>query len=156
MRHVIKLIHLQLVREISSTPRPQSRTARITRFTRVAHVSLVPHVSLVALVSERQVQGIRDLLRFICAQLLLRCQVSLVLNEELVDTTRDMLVDLAHPTLHVVGRFLVCHIEDSNDGVVCVPVSVEHVPRDLELKRVVRRCRNLVDVVAGCHRVHDV
>ena len=53
--------------EILSTPRRQSRTARIARFTRVAHVSLVshvsliPHVSLAALVSERQVQGIREL-----------------------------------------------------------------------------------------------
>ena len=79
----------------------QSHAARIARFTRVARVSLVPHVSVAALVSERQVQGIRELLRFICGELLLRCQVALVLNEELVDTVRDMLVDLAHPTLHV-------------------------------------------------------
>ena len=72
VRQVFKLIHLQLVREMLSTPRPQSRAARIARFTRVAHVSLVPQVSLVshasfvALVSESQVQGIRELLRFRC------------------------------------------------------------------------------------------
>ena len=45
-------------------------------------------------------------------------QVALVLNEELVDTDRDMLVDLALPTLHVVGRFLVCHIKDYDDDLV--------------------------------------
>ena len=76
----------------------------------MSHVLLVPHVSLVALVSERQVQGIRELLRFICGQLFLQRQVSLVLNEELVDTVRDMLVDLAHPIL--VERLLVRNIID--------------------------------------------
>ena len=50
-----------------------------------------------ALVSESQVQGIRELLRFIFGQLLLRRQVALVLNEELVDTVGDILVDLARP-----------------------------------------------------------
>ena len=138
-----------------STPRPQSRTARIARFTRVAHVSLAPHVSLVALVSERQVQGVHELLRFICGELILRCQVAPVLNEELVDTVEDMLVDLAHPILRVVGRFLVRDIIDCDD-VVCFLGSAEHVPRDLELKRVVQHCRNLVGLVAGCHRVNGV
>ena len=83
-----------------STPRPQSRSARIARFTRVAHVSLVSHVSLVPRVSERQVQGIRELLRLICGELLLRCHVALVRKEELVDTVRDMLVDLHGRVLH--------------------------------------------------------
>ena len=60
----------------------------------VSHTShIAPHASFVALVSESQVQGIRKLLRFICGQLLLRCQVALVLNEELVDTVGDILVD---------------------------------------------------------------
>ena len=77
----------QLVREISSTPRPQPSTARIARLTRVAHISLVPHVSLVAPVSELQV---RELLRFSCGQ------VALVLDEQLFETVGDMLVDLAN------------------------------------------------------------
>ena len=38
----------------------------------------------------------------------------------------------------------------------CVLASVEHVPRDLELKRVVQHCRGLVDVVANCHRGRGV
>ena len=63
-----------------------------------------------------------------------------------------MLVDLAHPTLHVVGRLVVCHIKDYNDDVVR-PASVEHAPRDLERNRVVQHCRNLVGLVAGCRRV---
>ena len=109
-----------------------------------------------ALVSESQVQGIRELLRFICGQLLLRCQVALVLDDKLVDTVRDMLVDVAHPTLHVVGRFFVCRIKDYADDVAGVSVLVEHVHLDLELKRVVQHCRNLVGLVAGCHRVHNV
>ena len=100
-----------------STPRPPSRTARIARFTRVArvslvcasHVSLEPHVSFVALVSELQVQGIRELVR----------QVALVLNEELVDTVRDVLVYLAHPILHVVDRFLARDITVCDDVVRC-------------------------------------
>ena len=69
-----------------------------------------------------------------------------------------MPVDLAHPTLHVVGRLLVCHIRDfdGGGGVVCVFASVEHVHLDLELKRVVQHYLNLVGLVAGCQRVHDV
>ena len=35
-------------------------------------------------------------------------------------------------------------------------LSVERVHQDLELKRVVQRCRNLVGLVAGSHLVHDV
>ena len=118
VRQDIKLIHLQLVREILSTLRPQSRTARIARFTRVAHVSFASHVSLVS-----HVFVSRELLCFICEQLLLRCQVALVLNEELVDTVRDMLVDLSRPILHVVERLLVRDIIDCDD-VVCVPVVI--------------------------------
>ena len=84
----------------------------------MSHVSLVlasfvSHVSFVALFSEIQVQGVRELLRFFCGQLLLRRQVALVHHEELVDTVRDMLVDLARPILHVVERFLSC------DDVMC-------------------------------------
>ena len=52
--------------------------------------------------SYRTYQRIRELLRFICGQLLLGRQAALVLNEKLVDTVGDMLVDLAHPSLHVV------------------------------------------------------
>ena len=114
----------------------------VSRVSLVSHTSLVPHVSLVALVSERQFQGIRELFRFICGQLLVRCQVALVLDEELVDTVGDMLVDLA---LHVGERFLVCDIVVMMSRVLA---SVEHVPRDLELKRVVQHCRGLVEVVA--------
>ena len=46
---------------------------------------------------------------------------------------------------------------DSGDDVVRSFLA-GHVPWDLELKRVVRRCRNLVDVigVTGCHRAHGV
>ena len=62
-----------------------------------------------------------------------------------------MLVDLA---LHVVERFLVRGAVDYD--VVSAPASAEHVLPDLELKRVVQRCRNLVDVVADCRRVQDV
>ena len=58
---------------------------------------------LLALVSELQVQEIREL------QLLLESQVALVVDEKLVETVGDMLVDLANPTLHVVGRFLLSH-----------------------------------------------
>ena len=72
----------------------------------------------------RTSQRIREPLGFICGQLLLRCQVTLVLNEDLVDTVGNMLVDLTHPSLHVVERFLVRDIADSID-VVCA-VSVEH------------------------------
>ena len=71
-----------------------------------------------ALVSELQVQGVRELLRFICGQILLRRQVTLVFTEELVDTVRDMLVDLARPIFHVAERFLVRDIIDCDD-VVC-------------------------------------
>ena len=60
-------------------------------------------------------QRIRELLRFI-----LRCQVTLVLNEDLVDTVGNMLVDL---TLHVVERLLVRDIVHYGD-VVCAPVSL--------------------------------
>ena len=52
-----------------------------------------------------------------------------------------------------------CRSRPSNPSrccVVCVLASVEHVHRDLELKRVVRHCRNLVDLIADCHRVRDV
>ena len=52
--------------------------------------------------SYRTFQRIRELLRFICGQLLLGRQAALVLDEKLVDTVGDMLVDLAHPSLHVV------------------------------------------------------
>ena len=51
--------------------------------------------------SYRTFQRIRVLLRFICGQLLLGRQAALVLNEKLVDTVGDMLVDLAHPSLHI-------------------------------------------------------
>ena len=73
-------------------------------------VSLVSHVSLV-------LQGlrIRELLRFICEQLLL-------------GLVRDFV--------------------DWGD-VVCAPVSVEHVRRDLELATAVQHCRDLVDFVGG-------
>ena len=45
--------------------------------------------------SYRTFQRIRELLRFTCGQLLLGCQVALVLDETLVDTVGDMLVVLA-------------------------------------------------------------
>ena len=77
----------------------------------------MPLVSLVALVSN---QRIHELLRFICGRLLLRCQVALVPNEKLVDTVGGMLVDVTHPNLHFVGRFLVRRIIDYDD-VLCVP-----------------------------------
>ena len=60
-------------------------------------VSLVSHASLVFRV------GIRDLLRFVCGQRLLGCQIAIVLNGNLVDTVGDMLVDLTHPNHHVAG-----------------------------------------------------
>ena len=61
-----------------------------------------------------------------------------------------------NPILHAVERFSVRDVIDYGD-VVCVLTPVEHVLRDLELKRVVRHCRNLVGFVAAdCHRVHDV
>ena len=63
--------------------------------------------------SFRTFQRIRELLRFICGQLLLGCQAAHVLNERLVDTVGDMLVDL-----HIVERLLVQNITDSGD-VVC-------------------------------------
>ena len=66
------------------------------------------------------------------------------------------LVDLARPILHVVERFLVRHIKDFDDDVVCSLASVEHGPRDLELKRVVQHCRGLVDVVADSNRARGV
>ena len=89
----------------------------------------------------RTSQRIRELRRFICGQLLLRCQVTLALNEEVVDTVGNMLVDLTHPSLHIVERFLVRDIVDHGD-VVCA-VSVVHVRRDLELTAVVQHacCR---------------
>ena len=81
-----------------------------------------------------QVLRIRELFRFVCGQLFLRCQVALVLHEKLVDSVGKMLVDLTHLFLHVVERFLVRDIVDSGD-VLCSPVSVERVPRDLELSQ---------------------
>ena len=68
--------------------------------------------------SYRTFQRIRELLRFFCGQLVLGCQAALVLNDKLVDTVGDMVVDLARPILHVVERFLVRNITDSGD-VVC-------------------------------------
>ena len=66
------------------------------------------------------VPGIRELLRFICG---LASHVALVLDEKkLADCVGDMLVDLAHPILHAVGRFLVRHITDCDD-VVCFRLS---------------------------------
>ena len=47
-------------------------------------------------------QRIGELLRLICGQLLLGRQVTLVLDEKLVDTVTDVLVDLLHPRGHVV------------------------------------------------------
>ena len=75
-------------------------------------------------------QRIPELLRFICGQLFLRWEVTHALNEDLVDTVGKTLVDLTHPSLYVVERFLV------RDIVVCV-VSIEDVRRDLELTTVV-------------------
>ena len=97
--------------------------------------------------SRRTSPRIRELLRFICGQLLLRCQVTVALNEDLVDTVGTMLVDVTHPSLHIVERFPVYDIEDHGD-VVCA-VSVEHVRRDLELTAVVQHCLILVDFVGG-------
>ena len=85
-------------------------------------VSLALHVSLVALVSELQVQEIREVLRLICGQLLLRRQVTLVLNGGLVDAVGDLLVDLVRPNLHIVERFLVRDITDCGD-VLCFRLS---------------------------------
>ena len=65
-------MHLQLGRDLlEHAPRPQSCFTRIARFTRVARLKFSP---------------IRELLRLICEQLLLRCRVALVLNEDLIDT----------------------------------------------------------------------
>ena len=59
-----------------------------------------------------------------------------------------MLVTLLNDSLSVTSQ---------TPAMSCVLASVEHVPRDLELKEVVRHCRNLVGLVAAdCHRVHDV
>ena len=77
---VIILIYLQLVREIEHTSSSISSHSCRTS----------------------QGQGICELLRFGCGQPLLGCQAALILNEKLVDTVGDMLVDLARPTLHVV------------------------------------------------------
>ena len=73
----------------------------------------------------------------------------------LLSPSETIHVDLAHPILHVVEGFLVLDIMDCDD-VECVLAPVEHVPRDLELKRAFQHCRDLFDLVAGCHRVHDV
>ena len=91
----------------SAWHRPQSRLTRVARLTRL---------------EEPQVQVIRELLRFICGQLLLRCQVAFVPNEELVDTVRDMLVDLVHPILHVVERLLARRVVDDDDDDDVIPV----------------------------------
>ena len=72
-----------------------------------------------ALFSELQVQGIRELFRFICGQLFLGCQAALVLDEKLVETVGDMLVDLAH---HVDERFLVSDTAE-RDEVLCFRLS---------------------------------
>ena len=77
---VIKLIHLQLVRDLEHTSSSISSHSYCTF--QSYRTSLV--------------QWIRELLRLICGQLLLRCRVALVLNEELVDTIGDMFVDLTH------------------------------------------------------------
>ena len=50
----------------------------------------------------RTSQRIRELFRFICGQLHLRCQVTLALNEEVVDTVGNMLENLTHPNLHML------------------------------------------------------
>ena len=68
-------------------------------------------------------------------ELLLGCQVALVLDEKLVDFVGDMLVDLTHPSLRVAERLLVRDILDCGD-VVC-SVSVDHVRRELELTNAV-------------------
>ena len=57
--------------------------------------------------------------------------------EAVAGWTVRVLVDLVRPMLHVVERFLVRDITFRAD-VVCVFASVEHVPQDLELKRVHR------------------
>ena len=106
-------------------------------------VSLVSHVSLVF-----RGRRILELLRFICGQRLLGCQIALVLNGKLVDTVGDMLVDLTQSEFHVVERFFARDIVDYGD-VACTLVSVEHVRWDLELTTVVQHCRNLVDFVGG-------
>ena len=117
--------------------------------------------------SYRTFQRILEVLRFISGQLLLRCQFALVLNDKLVETVGDLLVDLSHPSLYVVERLLVRDIVDYGDVVCDFPV--EHVRRDLELTTVVQHCLNVVDFVgeefagtlvevdiSGCHRAHDV
>ena len=101
-------------------------------------VSLVPHVS----------QRFRELLRLICGHNLLGCQIALLLNEKLVDTGGDMLVSLTHPNPHVVERLLVRDIVDYGD-VVCTPVSVEQVRRDVGLTTAVQHCHNIVVFVGG-------
>ena len=65
--------------------------------------------------SYRTSQRIGELLRFTCGQLLLRCQVALVLHEKLVDTVGDT---LTRPSLHVAERLLVRDTEDY--GVRCL------------------------------------
>ena len=116
---------------------------RLTDRLPLSLVSLVSHVSLVF-----RGRRIRELLRFICGQGRLGCQIAPVLNEKLVDTVGDMLVDLTHPNHHVAGRLPARDIVDYDD-VSCASVSVEHARRDLELTTVVQHCRNLVDFVGG-------
>ena len=58
----------------------KSTTHRSPRLTRTARLTRI------ARLEEPLVRRIRDLLRFICGQLLLGCQIALVLNEKLVDT----------------------------------------------------------------------
>ena len=112
---VSKLIHLRLVREILGT---------------VDDSSIVLALSLVSRVSKNPRASSLHLW-----ELLLGCQVALVLDEKLVDFVGDMLVDLTHPSLHVAERLLVRDILDCGD-VVC-SVSVDHVRQELELTNAV-------------------
>ena len=98
-----------------------SRTTALSLSSQQAHPPSACARSWAGLTTRRSswhFDSYRTFQRIRCGQLLLRCQAAHVLNEKLVDTVGDTLVDLAHPILHVVERFLVRNIVDSG-GVVC-------------------------------------
>ena len=131
--------------------------AAITLFVFRVSISLCKNVGFLAIsflmieivrwrVSMTSTNSASDLLkffRFICGLRILGCQIALVLNEKLVDTVGDMLVDLTQSDLRIDKRFLARDIVDFCD-VLCAFVSVEHVRPDLEMTAVVQHCRNLV------------
>mmetsp|Transcript_109832 Transcript_109832/g.289731 ORF Transcript_109832/g.289731 Transcript_109832/m.289731 type:complete len:255 (-) Transcript_109832:78-842(-) len=65
---------------------------------------------------ELHAQGVRQLLGLVVRDDLLRGQIALVSNQQLVHSVRRVLVDLLHPMLHVLERLLIGDVVDDDDA----------------------------------------